>query len=131
MGVSLSAFGLASSGYEQDLARVRSALDEATFEAAWAEGRAMSFEQAVGYVLGEPTTWGEEGTRSAAIGTAVWPEAITTDAEEGAAALRVFALGRARGERDGVPLDSPTGPRSPASCSTTFCRTPRGEPKSR
>jgi hypothetical protein len=44
MGVSLSAFDLANSGYEQGLARVRSALDEATFEAAWAEGRAMSFE---------------------------------------------------------------------------------------
>jgi hypothetical protein len=63
MGVSLSAFDLANSGNEQGLPRVRSALDEATFEAAWAEGRAMSFEQAVGYVLGEPTTWGEPRSR--------------------------------------------------------------------
>jgi hypothetical protein len=58
--VSLSKFDLANSDYEQDLAGVRSALDDATFEAAWAEGRAMSFEQVVGYVLGEPTTSGEE-----------------------------------------------------------------------
>lgn len=70
-GVSLSKFDRANSDYERDLALVRSALDEATFDAAWAEGRAMSFEQAVvGYLLGEPTTSGEEeGTRSPAIGT--------------------------------------------------------------
>ena len=60
-GLSLSKFDRANSGYEQDLALVRSALDEATFDAAWAEGRAMSFEQAVGYLLGEPMTLdGEE-----------------------------------------------------------------------
>jgi predicted ATPase/class 3 adenylate cyclase len=69
-GVSLSKFDRANSDYERDLALVRSALDEATFDAAWAEGRAMSFEQAVGYLLGEPTMSGEEeGTRSPAIGT--------------------------------------------------------------
>jgi two-component SAPR family response regulator len=112
------------------LARVRSALDEATFEAAWAEGRAMSFEQAVGYVLGEPTTWGEEeGTRSAAIGTAVWPEAVTTDAEEGAAALRVFALGRARVERDGVPLDSPDWTQKPRELLYYLLSHPEGRTK--
>jgi predicted ATPase/DNA-binding CsgD family transcriptional regulator len=32
---------------------VRRQLDDATFEAAWAEGRAMSLEQAVAYALGE------------------------------------------------------------------------------
>ena len=70
IGISLSEFDRANSDYERDLALVRSALEEATFEAAWAEGRAMSFEQAVGYLLGEPTTSGEEeGTRSPAIGT--------------------------------------------------------------
>jgi tetratricopeptide (TPR) repeat protein len=70
IGMSLSKFDLAASGYERDLEGVRSALEEATFEAAWAEGRTMSFEQAVGYLLGEPTTSGEEeGTRSPAIGT--------------------------------------------------------------
>ena len=54
MGMALSTFDLAASGYEQDLAAVRSALDRATFEAAWAEGRAMSSDQAIGYVLEEP-----------------------------------------------------------------------------
>ena len=34
-------------------AAVREQLDEATFEAARAEGRAMSLEEAVAYVLGE------------------------------------------------------------------------------
>ena len=70
IGISLSEFDRANSDYERDLALVRSALEEATFEAAWAEGRAMSFDQAVGYLLGEPTTSGEEeGIRSPAIGT--------------------------------------------------------------
>jgi tetratricopeptide (TPR) repeat protein len=88
MGVSLSKFDRANSDYDRDLALVRSALDEATFEAAWAEGRAMSFEQAVGYLLGKPTTSGEEeGTRSPAIGTVVRPEDVPPDAE-GAAAPR-------------------------------------------
>jgi predicted ATPase/class 3 adenylate cyclase len=59
-GLSLSKFDRANSGYEQDLALVRSALDEATFDAAWAEGRALSFEQAVDYLLGEPMTLGGE-----------------------------------------------------------------------
>jgi non-specific serine/threonine protein kinase len=69
-GLSLSKFDRANTDYERDLVLVRSALDEATFDAAWAEGRAMSFEQAVGYLLGEPMTLGgEEGTRSPATGT--------------------------------------------------------------
>jgi non-specific serine/threonine protein kinase len=37
-------------GYE---AAVREQLDQAVFEAAWAEGRAMSLEEAVAYALGE------------------------------------------------------------------------------
>jgi tetratricopeptide (TPR) repeat protein len=36
---------------DRDVAAVREQLDEATFEAAWAEGRAMSLEQAVFYAL--------------------------------------------------------------------------------
>ena len=54
MGMALSAFDLAASGYEQDLAALRSALDESAFEAAWAEGRTMSAEQAIEYALEEP-----------------------------------------------------------------------------
>jgi hypothetical protein len=32
---------------------VRAQLDEATFNAAWEEGRAMTLEQAIEYALGE------------------------------------------------------------------------------
>jgi DNA-binding NarL/FixJ family response regulator len=38
------------------VAAVRSALDEAAFDTAWAEGRAMSFERAIEYALEELTT---------------------------------------------------------------------------
>ena len=54
MGMSLSYLDLTASGYEQDLASVRSELDETSFEAAWAEGRAMSPEEATEYALEEP-----------------------------------------------------------------------------
>ncbi len=36
---------------ERDLASTREMLDEETFEAVWAEGRAMTFEKAVAYAL--------------------------------------------------------------------------------
>ena len=54
LGLALSHFELVTFGYERDLAAVRSALSESTFDAAWAEGRAMSPEQAFEYTLGEP-----------------------------------------------------------------------------
>lgn len=38
---------------ERYVAAVKEQIDEATFEAAWAEGRAMSLEEAVSLVLGE------------------------------------------------------------------------------
>jgi non-specific serine/threonine protein kinase len=37
--------------YDRIIARVRAQLDEATFNAAWAEGRAMTLEQAIEYAL--------------------------------------------------------------------------------
>jgi tetratricopeptide (TPR) repeat protein len=37
--------------HDRNVAAVREQLDEATFDAAWAEGRAMSLEQAVSYAL--------------------------------------------------------------------------------
>jgi non-specific serine/threonine protein kinase len=55
MGMALSHLDLAASGYEQDLAAVRSTLGEVSFDAAWAEGRAMSFEQSIDYALEERT----------------------------------------------------------------------------
>ena len=39
---------------ERDTAETRAALGEAAFAAAWAEGRAMTLEQAVAYALDEP-----------------------------------------------------------------------------
>ncbi len=59
MGMALSALDLAASGYEQDLAAVRSTLGETSFNAAWAEGRAMSFERAIDFALQEPAAHGE------------------------------------------------------------------------
>jgi predicted ATPase/DNA-binding SARP family transcriptional activator/DNA-binding CsgD family transcriptional regulator len=52
IGLPLSYFDLAHSGYEARLAAVRAQLDETAWEAAWSEGRAMSPEQAIEYALG-------------------------------------------------------------------------------
>jgi hypothetical protein len=41
--------------YERDLAVARSHLDERAFAAAWAEGQAMSLDQACAYALGVKT----------------------------------------------------------------------------
>jgi ATP/maltotriose-dependent transcriptional regulator MalT len=67
MGMALSGFDLAASGYERYLASVRSALSEPAFEAAWAEGRAMSPEQAMEYALEESPPH-DEGAPSALAG---------------------------------------------------------------
>jgi tetratricopeptide (TPR) repeat protein len=41
--------------YERDLTTIRARLDDATFEAAWAEGRKLTLEQAVADALSERT----------------------------------------------------------------------------
>ena len=51
IGLPLSYFDLAHSGYEARLAAARSQLEEAIWEAAWSEGWAMSPEQAIEYAL--------------------------------------------------------------------------------
>jgi predicted ATPase/DNA-binding SARP family transcriptional activator/DNA-binding CsgD family transcriptional regulator len=51
MGMSLSTFDLDHSGYEQDLARARSSVDERTWAASWAEGRALAPDHAIEYAL--------------------------------------------------------------------------------
>jgi DNA-binding SARP family transcriptional activator len=76
--------------YERIEASVRAMLDEASFEAALDEGRAMAPEQAIEYALDEPTTPHDEDTHPPAAGVAV---------------LRIFALGAARVEKGGRPLD--------------------------
>ena len=43
-------------GYEHDVAAVRTELNDTTFAAGWAEGRAMPLEQAIAYVV-VPETW--------------------------------------------------------------------------
>jgi predicted ATPase/DNA-binding SARP family transcriptional activator len=97
MGMSLSKYDLAASGYEQDLAAVRTMLDKAAFEAAWAEGRAMSFEQTVEYALSEPTIHHKDQQKE---------EDTHPSAPETALLLRISALGPARVEKGGHPLDS-------------------------
>ena len=39
--------------YQRNLSDIRKQLDEASIAAAWAEGRAMTMEQAIGYALKE------------------------------------------------------------------------------
>jgi hypothetical protein len=39
--------------YTRDVTSVRAQLDEATFTAAWAEGEALTLEQAIAYALRE------------------------------------------------------------------------------
>ena len=41
------------SDYERDVGIARAQLDDATWQAAWAEGRAMTLEQAIAYALEE------------------------------------------------------------------------------
>jgi len=45
--------------YDPQVAAVRDSLDATTFTTAWAEGRAMSWEEAVAYALGEDTDEGQ------------------------------------------------------------------------
>jgi DNA-binding SARP family transcriptional activator len=97
--------------YERITARVGVTLGEAAFEAALDEGRAMSPEQAIEYALGaveEPVAAATptaapvpERTPSAEKPAETAEEAKTTIAE-----LRVLALGPARVEKGGRPLDS-------------------------
>jgi non-specific serine/threonine protein kinase len=68
LGISLSPYDLVASGYERDLAAVRSTLDESTFETAWAEGRALSFEQAIEYALEEPKVPHDDAVQAAPAG---------------------------------------------------------------
>ena len=94
--------------YERIAARVEVTLGEAAFEAALDEGRAMSPEQAIEYALGaveEPAA--DTPTMAPAPGRTPSGEkpAKTAEAKTTAAGLRIFALGPARVEKGGRPLD--------------------------
>jgi hypothetical protein len=52
MGVTLSATSGAG-GFEESIAAVRALLGDSAFDAAWAEGSAMSLDEAVDYALDE------------------------------------------------------------------------------
>ena len=54
-GMRITPLARSTTNYEGHLAASRSQLDEAAWEAAWAEGRAMTLEQAVDYALEPPT----------------------------------------------------------------------------
>lgn len=91
IGMALSRFDLAASGYEHDLAAVRSVLDETSFDVAWTEGRAMSPEQAIGYALGEPAPQGED-----AHPPALQPEGTGGDRRHNLPVARSGFVGRTR-----------------------------------
>ena len=99
MGMTLSPFDLAQSGYERDLASVRSSLGAAAFEASFSEGRSMSPARAIEYALEEEVP--EPPAPEPALPPAQAP------AEVHQSRLRIFALGPARVEKEGLPLDSP------------------------
>jgi len=51
IGLSLAAWPEMRADYDRYVAAARAQLDEATFAAAWAQGRAMTLDQAVAYAL--------------------------------------------------------------------------------
>ena len=102
--------------YERVNARARATLGEAAYEAALDEGRAMSPEQAIEYVLGTVEEPDAQPTTTTATPVAPEPPAATSEksaqtasAEAGtstAVGLRIFALGPARVERGEHALTS-------------------------
>jgi len=53
IGIVVSGLPIERAAYEERVARVRAQLDQETFAAAWAAGRAMSMEQAIDMALDE------------------------------------------------------------------------------
>jgi non-specific serine/threonine protein kinase len=84
--------------YERTLAAVRAGLDEASFTRAWAEGRAMTLEQAFAYALENP-----------ALFSAAERLPVRVETERPSAALRLFALGPAQVYRGEQALTSAEG----------------------
>jgi non-specific serine/threonine protein kinase len=76
-GIHLTPLARSRTNYEGYLAAARSRLDEAAFEAAWAEGKAMTPEEAVEYVLTE-----EDATPPTASASEEPPDELTRREEE-------------------------------------------------
>jgi predicted ATPase/DNA-binding SARP family transcriptional activator len=87
--------------HKRTMADLRTRLGEQTYEVAFSEGRAMSPERAIEYALEEvaPEPPASEPPPPPA------PDPVPV--EEPQVRLRIFALGPARVEKDGVALDSP------------------------
>jgi DNA-binding SARP family transcriptional activator len=85
--------------YERIEADTRAELGEAAYEAALAEGQSMSPAQATEFALEQATP--EPPAAEPAPPPAPEPEEVHQ------ARLRIFALGPARVEKEGLPLDSP------------------------
>ena len=83
--------------YERTMADLRERLGERAYEAAFSEGRAMSPARAIDYALEEVAPEPPTPTFAPA------PAPV----EDHVAWLRIFALGPAQVEKEGVPLDSP------------------------
>jgi predicted ATPase/DNA-binding SARP family transcriptional activator len=136
MGTYLSQFDLAQSRYEQGLADVRAALSEASFDAAWAEGRTMSAEQAIEYAIEyalEGPAVPDEEVR-AEVSSAAHPPAGRSKEDIHppvleTPVLRIFALGPARVEREGLSIDSPDWTQKPKELLYYLLSHPEGRTK--
>jgi DNA-binding SARP family transcriptional activator len=118
--------------YERVTAGARARLGEAAFEVALGEGRAMSLEQAVEYALDEPAILDKElpvDMPSPAHPPAEHSEKGAHPPAAEAPVLRVFALGRARVERDGLPIDSPDWTNKPRELLYYLLSYPEGRTK--
>ena len=87
--------------YERTMAGLRTHLGEPAYEAAFSEGRAMPPERAFEYALEDVVT------ETPAAEPAQPPAPAPFPAEDRQALLRIFSLGPARVEKEGLPLDSP------------------------
>jgi predicted ATPase/DNA-binding SARP family transcriptional activator len=116
--------------YERINAGVRSSLGDAAFEAALTEGRIMAPEQAIEYALGAV---GEPAATPTTVTNTVAPEPPAGSSEKPTetptAGLRIFSLGPAWVEKEGLPLDSPDWIRKPRELLYFLLSHPEGRTK--
>jgi DNA-binding SARP family transcriptional activator len=119
--------------YERIEADVRSALGEAGFAAARKEGSAMSADRAIEYALEEPVAPDKGGQEADAFSPASPPEGRSKEGGRKDAletpVLRIFALGQARVERDGLPIHSPDWTNKPRELLYYLLSHPEGRTK--